>query len=190
MPSFDFKTSLEIAFGPIAILAYSNLPISRRVEASDSYSRMIVRNYFNEEEKLNGVPMFMPCTIDGWKLPSEPIIDITGGKTIVKTPIDSQDGTFKEAFAKNDYVITIRGILCQEEQSDDYPKQLVRQMRKICDRATNIPIACSLTSLFGVDKIVIESYSLPAVEGFQSMQPFQLNCLSDKDIILELNDKA
>lgn len=191
MPSFDLKAALEISFGRVAILAYSKLETSRTVEASKNYSRVSgtipVRDYTNEGENLVGVPMFLPCTLDGWTLPSEPIIDISGGKTLEKTQIDGQDGTFKELFSKNDYIITIRGILCQEDGTSNYPKDLVRRMREICENVKNIPISCSLTSLFGVNKIVIETFSFPAVEGFQDMQPFQLNCLSDKDIILDLN---
>jgi hypothetical protein len=189
MPTFDFKTALSISFGPVAVLAYSKLDIARKVQASEGYSSLGIKEYNNEIENYQGVPMFLPCYLDGWLLPIEPILDITGGKTIVKTQIDSQDGTFKEMFSKNDYAITIRGILSSQDGTDNYPKDLVRRLRRICESTSNIPISCSLTTLFGIDRIVIESYSLPAVEGFQSLQPYQLNCFSDKDIVLELNSQ-
>ena len=82
------------------------------------------------------------CDLDGYRLPNEPIVEINGSKTIIKTPIDGQDGTFKELYSKNDWDITIRGIAVNEdEESDDYPEEIVSKLYQLDAKKISVPVA-------------------------------------------------
>jgi hypothetical protein len=132
-----------------------------------------------------GTPFFMPVELDGWKLPNEPLIEISGSKTLIKTQLDNNKGTFKELFAINDYQVIIRGF-CVEDNSDNYPEAQVRRLKNLCEKRSSIIIVNKLTGYFSIDKIVIESYNFPAIEGYQNLQPYELMCWSDKDFSLDL----
>jgi hypothetical protein len=134
---------------------------------------------------LLGTPIFLPCKLEGIELPNEPIIQISGSKTIIKTQIDGQDGTFKELYSLNDYQVTIRGVVTNEE-NDDYPEDIIRKIRTICELKKSVTIINALTSLFDINKIAIESFSFPAVEGQISMQAYEINASSDRDFELKI----
>jgi len=136
-----------------------------------------------------GTPFFMPCKLDGFDLPNEPMIEISGGKNIVKTAIDGQDGTFKELYAMNDWAITIRGIAIQEDGTDEYPEQIVRKLREIFEKKKSVTVVNELLSMFNVNLLSIESVSFPATEGAQSWQAYEFTCSSDKEFDLELKEQ-
>src|SRR4051812_37969472 len=73
-------------------------------------------------ETSNGSSYIMPSTINGWQLPLEQLIEINGKKILIKTPIDGQKGTFKEMFAEDDWQIIIRGVLVQDDGTNNFPK--------------------------------------------------------------------
>jgi hypothetical protein len=187
------------AFGYVARPGYSRLSTDSPLNKPAGYSNLKTSDFHGDETSLLGTALVMPITL-GYKdangnlqtiqLPNEPIIEISGSKTIVKTAVDGQRGTFKELFAINDYQVSIKGIVIQEDGSENYPKDLLRQLREMCERQSAIQITCDLTNIFGITQLVIENYSFPAVLGAQSWQPFILNCLSDFDFDIELTDDA
>lgn len=140
-----------------------------------------------------GNKLFMPCELNDeyslgkFQLPNEPIVEVRGGKRIVKTEIDGMDGTFKELFSLDDYQVTIRGLIVQEDGSNNYPQEAVRTLRDFCELQHEVTINCEITNYFNIAQIVIESWEFPALEGFPGVQPYILNCLSDKDYKLVLN---
>lgn len=133
-----------------------------------------------------GVPIALPCDLDGERLPNEPLIDITGEKLIVKTQIDGQDGTFKELYSTGDWQVTIRGICVDEENPDEYPEDQVRAIRNIIEVKQHIKVVNRLTALFNIEYLAIEQYSFPAVPGELGMQGYELRCVSDKEFPLRL----
>lgn len=137
--------------------------------------------------KYLGVPIFMPCTIDGWQLPMEPLIELGGSKTIVRTPLAGYDGTVKENMGLNDYDITIRGIVVNED-SDDYPEGDVLKLRQLLERKESLAIVSPLLGLFNITRIAIEDLKLPGEEGVLSYQPYQITGYSDFDVELLLRD--
>jgi len=159
-----------------------------KVDGSKPFSSLEARTTKSGETSLLGTPLFMPCKIDDFQMPNEPLIEINGSKNIVKTPVDGNKGTFKEMFALNDYAIVIRGIAVQEDGTDNYPDEQIRRIRTLCEKESQSRIVCDLLSYFEINSIVIESYSIPAIEGAQMFQPYQLNCLSDKVFDLELKN--
>ncbi len=162
---------------------YSPIVTINRVELADNYNQMGRQQKEAQRNSLLGTPIFFPCKLDDVELPNEPLIEISGSKSIVRTAIDGMDGTFKELYALNDYVITIRGIAISDD--DSYPEAFIRDLKNLFEKKKEIRIVNDLTGYFRINNIVIESMSLPSVEGAQSFQPYQLNCYSDKKIDLK-----
>ncbi len=71
---------------------------------------------------LMGIEFFMPVALNGYQLPLEPIISISGKKTIIETPLtgNTRRGTVKEIITTDDYEVKIRGIIINET-ANDYP---------------------------------------------------------------------
>ena len=142
-----------------------------------------------EKTSLLGTPLFMPCKLNDIELPNEPLIEISGSKSIVKTQLDGIDGTFKELYAMNDWIVIIRGIAANDN-SDEYPENEIRQIRQIYEQKNSVSCVCKLLSYFDINLLSIESLRLPAIEGAQSWQAYELICSSDKAFELEIKNKS
>lgn len=149
------------------------------------FDKQEVPSFQVKQATLLGTALFMPCKLDGFQLPNEPIIEVSGGKRVIKTVIDGSDGTFKEQHSMDDYSVIIRGIAVSQD-SDEYPEKDVRKIRQLCEKKGNVTAVCQLLTFFGIDKLVIESFSFPAIEGAPGMQPYELTCISDKEFDIEL----
>jgi len=145
-----------------------------------------------------GTPIHLPCKIQNTKrgdaldyftLPNEPLIEINGGKRMIETVIDGNDGTFKELFSLNDYNVVIRGIAVNDDDPESYPEDIVRMLRKIYELRNSVAIVNKLTTMFGIKLISIIDLRLPAIEGSYGYQPYEFICKSDKEFDLELKKK-
>jgi hypothetical protein len=141
-----------------------------------------------EGESVFGTPLFMPCKLEDYWLPNEPLITISGQKTIIKTILTGVKGTVKELINEDDYVIKIQGIIVNE-QSDDLPEDAIRKLRLILEKRDNIDISNRLLTLFDIHQVAIESFSFPGIEGQQNCQAYEINCISDWPIDLILKQK-
>lgn len=144
----------------------------------------------NQHLSAWGAPYFQRTKINGFYLPNEPIVSISGGKVIVKTQIDSNDGTFKESMALDDYRITIRGLCIQEDLDDPdaYPEDQVRLIRQLFEERESVDIVNDILTLLGITTIAIENLQLDGLVGSPGVQPYIINALSDKNFDLELKE--
>lgn len=159
-----------------------------------------VRRYDNQNPSDGSVFYYMPTKLqisapgeaeELYQLPNEPLIAISGSKTIVKTGIDGIKGTFKEGFSIDDYSITIRGIAINEDrESEEYPQEIVRKIRRIAELQGSLKVVNDLLSMFGITRLVIETCEFPDFPGAPSVQPYILNCLSDQEFDLELKQRG
>ncbi len=140
-----------------------------------------------ELKSIFGTPLFMPCKIDDFWLPNEPLITITGGKEIVKTVVAGLKGTVKEEISTKDYIITIRGIIVNTD-NDDYPEYEVEKLRTICEKQGSHKVVNKLFRIFGIDEIAIENYNIFGIAGHQSQQAYQINALSDRPVELVIKE--
>ena len=149
-----------------------------------------------------GTPVFSNLDIEGGsyknfegkQIPYDPIVvntalfDVSQSRNIIKTQIQGRNGTTKEYISDGDFSVTIRGIIASES-SVKYPEEEVRKLLEVCKVQKSIEINSRLlTNVFGVTNLVIESYAFPQEEGFQNIQLFELNCVSDDPIELTIND--
>ena len=145
----------------------------------------IVRNAFN-------VPMMMPLTLQldepdaqEWTLPFEPMITIAGKNIITKRHVAKAKtmGSIKERWVQDDYSITIEGILMST--NGKYPSEDVKRLRTHCE-ATNVKVYSPLLEIFGIARLVVESFDIPFTTGTIN-QNYSLKCSSDSTYKLLLS---
>ena len=112
------------------------------------------------------------------------LIDVSQQKQIIKTPIQGVNGTVKEYISMGDYQVKVRGALV-DQSAQRYPQEQAQQLREFLEVEDSIGIASRfLNDVFEVQKLVIESFSFPQVEGFQNVQLFEFSAISDDPIEL------
>jgi hypothetical protein len=134
-----------------------------------------------------GAPIFMPVTIGGYRLPLEPLVEISSSKSIVRTQLPGFPGTIKENMGLDDYAITIRGVVLNED-SDDYPEADVLRLRHLFEKPESLEILCPLLGLFNINRITLETLRLPTEEGIMHYQPYEFTGYSDFDVEFMLRE--
>lgn len=117
------------------------------------------------------------------------LVEITATKEIVKSmPMGgSRAGSVKEYVNMGDYQVSIKGILASKDGS--YPLREVKILNQYIKAPVQIPVTHELLYELGIYEIVIESFTLPARPGFENLQAFELQCLSDYPVELEIKNK-
>ncbi len=154
---------------------------------------------FEQRSSLLNTPVIMPLKIqisakgepvEYYNLTDDALVEIRGSKHIVKTKIDGQDGEFKQLWSMDDYQILIRGIAVDDTTEENYPENIVRQLRKVFELRNHVEVVGPLFTLFNIKYISFESFELVPQPGEQSMVPYQFSALSDKEYKLQLRRKG
>lgn len=128
---------------------------------------------------------FMPVTLNEIELPN-PVIKITGKKTIVETALASRQGTVKELINTEDFKINIKGIILL----DDYNamKNMIRQLSDLYQLEETLQIECELISdVIGDGSaagVVITDISFPETVGTENVKLYEINLIGDKPFLL------
>lgn len=142
---------------------------------------------------LTGSVFRMPLTIidpDGedFTFAVEPLISVTSRKIVIKTPMPQLGGTVKEEVMEDDYSITIRGTLMNED-NDDYPFDQVAALEALKRRTGGLEVVNKLLNLgFGIMRMTIEQIAYEAQAGSQSMQGFVISAVSDRNVELVISE--
>lgn len=133
-------------------------------------------------------------TIDG--VPSEEthtaidtaLFSVNQVKNVVRTSINGRDGTIKEYIGLGDYQINIKGVICGA--NGVYPVDEVENLMNFLVYDQSIPISSKyLNEVFDVFEVVIMDYELPQMEGGQSYQKFEINCVSEKPVEILIQEQ-
>src|SRR3989337_696518 len=119
-------------FGYVA-LPFARSKVAAVVPEASAFAKIAAKDLGAVQRSMLGTPMFMPTTLDGIQLPNEPIVTIRGGKKVIETEFDGNDGSFKEIFTLRDYNIEIAGIAVSDNP-DEYPTDIMRQIRELCEK--------------------------------------------------------
>lgn len=103
---------------------------------------------------------------------------------IVKTQIQGRSGTVKEYISKDDYVITINGII--SGKNGQYPETEALALQRIADAPVAIPVVSRFLNALEIFNIVVEDYSMPQTAGGISKQEFTINSISDDPLELQI----
>lgn len=117
---------------------------------------------------------------DFW-LPATTMVDFSRAKNIIKTNVLGGNGTVKEIYGFDDWVIRIR-ILCfnEEMSARAYEAKLV----EFSEIIEPIDVKCVLFTEKEIHSLVIEDIDIRSVVGQPDVVPVELNCISDEAIEL------
>lgn len=180
---FDIKRATLNAFGYVG-LPFPKLELDGLVPDLNQIGRAIAG------KNAIGKPLFMDCTIDGVRLPNEPLITITGKKTIIETILvgSERSGTVKEFITTNDYNIKIEGV-CINPGVKEYPQDQVESIINLVNKNEALDFKNEIADLFGVNRIVIKDHGWGNMKGMPFSQTYYLTCVSDGDIYAELDNR-
>lgn len=103
---------------------------------------------------------------------------------INKTQIQGKNGTVKEYISKDDYAVTINGIIVGE--NGQYPQTEALALQRMADAPVPIPVVSRFLNAFEIYNIVVVDYSMPQTAGGISKQEFTLICISDEPLELQI----
>ncbi|GCD76654.1 hypothetical protein JCM31826_01360 [Thermaurantimonas aggregans] len=121
--------------------------------------------------------------LDGFLLPLEPVITISGANKIVRRYIQSgKKGSVKEFFCTDDYRITVAGLLCSDENAS--AEQYAKRLKNYLESNESLQVQCPLLNeVFDIFSIVIDSYEFPFTPG-EEYQQFTFTAYSDESLEL------
>ena len=137
-----------------------------------------------EEVQTNalGLPMQFPLSFalegaEPWLLPQEPMITITGQHILAKRQVAKGKirGSIKERWTLDDYSIRIEGVIIGVDGR--YPKAEVQRLKEYLE-AAKVSAYCPIFELFGITRIVFESWEFPHTSG-EANQNYSIQALSD-----------
>ena len=137
-----------------------------------------------EEVQTNalGLPMQFPLSFalegaEPWLLPQEPMITITGQHILAKRQVAKGKirGSIKERWTLDDYSIRIEGVIIGVDGR--YPKAEVQRLKEYLE-AAKVSAYCPIFELFGIIRIVFESWEFPHTSG-EANQNYSIQALSD-----------
>lgn len=153
----------------------------------------------NTNREVLGTPFPIDTEIDGVRLPIPPIVTITGQKTVVKTAVAGRDFTVKEIISLEDYRVNIKGFCINTEvivsgglrlNSAEYPFEWLESLRAIYEKNEAVKVYNELLSRYNIEQVVIESFRVITPEGSENYFAYELDCISDRNVELELIDDS
>lgn len=120
-------------------------------------------------------------------LPPSTFVEFIHTKHIVKTKIAGRGGTIKEFISDGDTKVNIRGVFVNDD-AQEIPENDLRAFQELVSIPKELPVEGELFEWLGIYNLVIESWSLPPLEGFPNVQPFTLSCISDQPVELKIRD--
>ena len=99
-----------------------------------------------------------------------------------------RQGTVKELYSTDDYSISLKGFFIDVDKRI-WPEADLRMFKKIFELQTAFILENALTNVFLAkdQKVVIESFDLPEVEGGRKhIRPFNIQLESDSIFTLEV----
>jgi len=105
------------------------------------------------------------------------ILTLDQTKNIVTTVIQGLDGTVKEYIGLGDYSINIHLIITGP--NGQYPRAQVAQLRQMLLAPIPISVTSWYLQLFGINNLVVNSFSFAQEIGGYSYQPVSISALSD-----------
>lgn len=144
----------------------------------------------DDEERLSwlGTPVFSSLTLfesEELNLVIDTVLlEVVAEKIIVKTTIQGGTGTVKEYIGTGDYAVNVKGAIFSNGNKS-YPKEDVQKLIKLIELPKAIQVTSPFLQLFGIYNIVIDGRPrFPQREGFQNVQLFEFDALSDAPVEL------
>lgn len=132
----------------------------------------------------------MPMTIsrkegsEKFLLPFEPLVSISGKNVIARRKVAKADGkgTVKERWSRDDYEITIQGVMTSADMSK-YPSGYMKKLVALFDEKRAVEVEQGVLEVFGIRYLAIESVNFPHTKGLNN-QNYEIKAYSDNPVDL------
>ena len=124
-------------------------------------------------------------------------ISITKRKNLIKTEVMNEVGSFFELWGDNEYDIQISGLLIgalsQGVIRDTSifnlkPIDDIKKLVDLCNANVSLPITNNyLNQIFGIQRIIIESFDMPEEKEFKNLQKFSIKAYSETNDVISRN---
>ena len=143
--------------------------------------------------KAGSYPIYTPngeianVTFDKLILPASTLFSFRRAKNITKTNLLGNNGTIKEVFGFDDWIIDVKG-LCLDDQTESglSARQKISQIELWEEIAGSITISSKLFTSKKIQAVVIEDYRQESVQGSPGVIPFSMTLCSDDAVELIL----
>jgi hypothetical protein len=143
----------------------------------------------------NGATLIMPMgfkdlkTSELFYLQNEPLFSMTCQKTILKTAMagNTTQGTVKELINTEDWLISVKGLLFNEDYPDNYPSDAVEELSAFFQKNKAFRILCPLADMNNIVNVVVENISWAEMKGIENAQGYTLSLISDAPFELIIN---
>lgn len=115
------------------------------------------------------------------------LMSVTQQKNIVVTQVAGAPNTVKELISAGDYKVKVMGALVGPIE---YPTDAVERLSEICQVPAALSVVSEFLTLFGIDQVVIESFTFKQTAANENLQAFELSLLSDAPIELTSQSDA
>jgi hypothetical protein len=135
-------------------------------------------------QKYNAIGEIERVQMNDFQLPAATMFSFRRAHNITRTNLLGNNGTVKEIYGFDDWVIDVRG-LCLDEPNQSAHEQL-EQLLKWEELADGIDISGGLFEQRRISRVAISDWSDNLQQGSYGVIPFQFQLFSDEDIILVL----
>lgn len=135
-------------------------------------------------KQYNATGVLENVTMEDFVLPSATLFTFRRAKNITKTNLLGSNGTVKEIFGFDDWIIEAKGLAIDtpEMRATDQIKTLARWE----NLATSIEISGSLFTNKNIHAITMDEYREESIQGSPGIIPFSMTLSSDESIVLLL----
>lgn len=116
------------------------------------------------------------------------LFEVEQQRNIVTTAVQGRNGTIKEYISDGDYAVQIRGLLVDPDPYT-YPATQVQNLLDLLQLPQSLVAVSGFLQLFQIYNLVVTGYRMFQIEGFQNIQAFELQCISDVPVELIEEDE-
>ena len=119
-------------------------------------------------------------------LPPATLFSFRRAKNITKTNLLGSNGTVKEIFGFDDWVIDVKGLAVDTPESS--ARDQLRDLKVWEELASAIKVSGRLFGMKKIDAVVMDDYKEESIQGSPGIIPFSMTLTSDEAVELILPD--
>jgi len=167
--------------------------------AATDFSQLITQDFIVDQAGGGdfNLPVFAPLIFEpliknGLNLPPLRIdavtVSLNRSKNIVKESVEGKDISIKEHISNGDFSISIDGMIAGE--GAEYPKSKLFLLKQFLNAPYSLKVTHAILNRFGIYELVIDSYSIPSIDGVKNIQKFSASATSDETVELIIKNNA
>lgn len=198
---YDISQLFKVAFG-INSPVFITPAFQKQLPENISFTGLeVLPEYYNNDSRTSwmGTPIVFPVkfkagtyknyktngeiediTMDDYWLPSATMFSFRRSKNITRTNVLGNNGTIKEIYGFDDWIIDVKG-LCLDEPDKSAEAQL-KQLLKWEKIADSIEISGELFNQRNICRVCIADWSDNLIQGKPGVIPFQFQLYGDEPL--------